>query len=94
MNRDTAHPLKQIDMYSKTERGSYFRISDFLSSSVTINNLAMNARRVYCNFVDLSHSSLYQRLFNSFCFFSSNSERTSNELFVLPTIMYIVLLIV
>ena len=30
------------------------------SSSVTLNELAKNARRLNCNFVDLSQGSLYQ----------------------------------
>ena len=44
-------------------RGPYCAISDHDSSSATLNELTMNARRLYSNFVDLSPGSPYQRLF-------------------------------
>ena len=49
---------------TQRQRGPYRAISDNESSSVTLNKEAMNARRFYCNFIDLFQGCLYQRLFN------------------------------
>ena len=46
--------------HSKRECGPYCGTSDHESSSVTLNELAMNTRRLYCNFVDLSQGFQYQ----------------------------------
>ena len=45
---------------SHTERGPYCAILGYESLSVTLNKVAVNARRLYCNLVDLSQGSLYQ----------------------------------
>ena len=57
--------FESSDKIQKTESGPYCAISDDESSSVTLNKLAMNARRLYYNLMNLSQGSLNKRIFIS-----------------------------
>ena len=52
-------------MKTLKERGPYCAISDHESSSMTLDELAIDARGLNCDFVDLSQGSLYEQLFIS-----------------------------
>ena len=60
-----ARSFESSEKIQRTESGPYCAISYNESSSVTLNKLAMNARRLFCNLMDLSQGSLNKRLFNS-----------------------------
>ena len=57
--------FESSDKIQKTESGPYCAISDDKSSPVTLNKLAMNARRLYYNLINLSKGSLNKIIFIS-----------------------------
>ena len=74
---------------SKTGSGLYWATSDSKSSLLTLNTCkhAINARILYCDFVDLSQSSLLQRRFDSK--WGSKSKLLSRIVPVQKMVLYI-----
>ena len=65
LSKTRESPLESMGQMisSRCPSGPYQAISDNKSSSVTLHKLSMNARRLYCNLMDLPPGSLNIRPF-------------------------------